>query len=281
MGNHAANLQQLSGDPQPSARVLAITSGKGGVGKTNIVANLALCMAASKKRVLLLDADMSLGNLDLVLNIRSKYNISHVINGYKRIEDIIQSGPRDLRVICGASGLHELADISEYDQHRLVQHLSGLQNDTDVILVDTAAGIANSVVSFCLAADHVLVVTTPEASAMTDAYGMIKVLVRKGNPGPISVVVNMAHSVTEGKRTYQRLADVTGRFLQAKLYYAGTLLKDDRLCRAVRTRTPVVLAYPQSQIASSFSALAARLGGIECDRNNQNTFFRRVIRWLS
>ena len=120
-----------------------------------------------------------------------------------------------------------------------------------------------------------------EASAMTDAYGMIKVLVRKGNPGPISVVVNMAHSVAEGKRTYQRLADVTGRFLQAKLYYAGTLLKDDRLCRAVRARTPVVLAYPQSQIASSFSALAARLGGVACERNNQNTFFRRVIRWLS
>ncbi len=280
MGNHAANLQQVSGDPQPSARVVAITSGKGGVGKTNIAANLALSMAATQ-RILLLDADMSLGNLDLILNIRSKYNISHVLNGYKRIEDIIQAGPRDMRVICGASGLHELADINEYDQQRLIQHLSGLQNDTDVILVDTAAGIANPVVSFCLAADHVLVVTTPEASAMTDAYGMIKVLVRKGNPGPISIVVNMAHSVAEGKRTYQRLADVTGRFLQAKLYYAGTLLKDDRLCRAVRARTPVVLAYPQSQIASSFSALAARLGGIACERNNQNTFFRRVIRWLS
>jgi len=280
MGNHAANLQQVSGEPQPSARVLAITSGKGGVGKTNIAANLALSMAATR-RILLLDADMSLGNLDLILNIRSKYNISHVLNGYKRIEDIIQTGPRDIRVICGASGLHELADINEYDQQRLIQHLSGLQNDTDVILVDTAAGIANPVVSFCLAADHVLVVTTPEASAMTDAYGMIKVLVRKGNPGPISVVVNMAHSVAEGKRTYQRLADVTGRFLQAKLYYAGTLLKDDRLCRAVRARTPVVLAYPQSQIASSFSALAARLGGVACERNNQNTFFRRVIRWLS
>jgi len=281
MGNHAANLQQLSDSHQPSARVLAVTSGKGGVGKTNIVANLALCMAASKKRVLLLDADMSLGNLDLVLNIRSKYNISHVIKGYKRLEDIIQPGPRDLRIICGASGLDELADISDYDQQRLLGYLSGLQDETDVILVDTAAGIASSVVSFCLAADQVLVVTTPEASAMTDAYGMIKVLVRKGNPGPISVVVNMAHSAAEGKRTYQRLADVAGRFLQAKLYYAGTLLKDDGLCRAVRARQPVVLAYPQSQIAASFSALAARLGGIECDRNCQSGFFRRVIRWLT
>jgi flagellar biosynthesis protein FlhG len=281
MGNHAANLQQLSESHQASARVLAVTSGKGGVGKTNIVANLALCMAASKKRVLLLDADMSLGNLDLILNVRSPYNISHVIKGYKQLEDIIQPGPRDLRIICGASGLDELADISEYDQQHLLTHLSRLQKETDIILVDTAAGIAGSVVSFCLAADQVLVVTTPEASAMTDAYGMIKVLVRKGNPGPISVVVNMAHSSAEGKRTYQRLADVAGRFLQIKLYYAGTLLKDDGLCRAVRARQPVVLAYPQSPIAASFSGLAARLGGMECDRNYQSGFFRRVIRWLS
>jgi len=281
MGNHAVNLHQLSGSRRPSCRVLAVTSGKGGVGKTNISTNLALCLAASKKRVLLLDADISLGNLDLVMNVRSKYNISHVLSGYKRLEDIIQAGPQGLRIICGASGLDQLADISEYEQHRLLEHLSGLQNDTDVILVDTAAGIASSVVSFCMAADQVLVVTTPEAAAMTDAYGMIKVLVRKRYSGPISVVVNMAHSIAEGKRTYQRLADVTGRFLQANLYYAGTLLKDERLCRAVRARTPVVLLYPDSQITSSFTALAARLGGLEWDKNGQNRFFRRVIRWLS
>jgi len=281
MGNHAINLRQVSGGRRSSCRVLAVTSGKGGVGKTNISTNLALCMAASKKRVLLLDADISLGNLDLVMNIRSKYNISHVLSGYKRLEEVIQAGPEGLRIICGASGLDQLADISEFEQHRLLEHLAGLQDETDVILVDTAAGIASSVVSFCLAADQVLVVTTPEAAAITDAYGMIKVLVRKGYRGPISVVVNMAQSIAEGKRTYQRLADVAGRFLQANLYYAGTLLKDERLCRAVRARTPVVLAYPKSQITSSFTALAARLGGLEWGKDGQNGFFRRVIRWWS
>lgn len=281
MGNHAVKLRQLSGGRRAAGRVLAVTSGKGGVGKTNVVTNLALCLAAAKKRVLLLDADISLGNLDLVMNVRPRYNISHVLSGYKRLEDIIQSGPNGLRIICGASGLDRLAEISEHEQRRLIQHLSGLQNETDVILVDTAAGIASSVVSFCLAADQVLVVTTPEAPAMTDAYGMIKVLVRKGYTGPISVVVNMAHTVAEGKRTYQRLADVACRFLRADLYYAGTLLKDERLCRAVRSRTPVVLAYPNSQMAASFTALAARLGGLECDRSGQGSFFRRVIGWLS
>lgn len=281
MANHAVNLQQACGGGQPSARVLAVTSGKGGVGKTNVATNLALCMAASEKRILLLDADISLGNLDLLLNVRSKYNISHVINGSKRIEQIVLPGPKGLRVICGASGLDQLADISETEQHRLLEHLSGLQYGSDTIVIDTAAGISNAVVSFCLAADHVLVVTTPEATAMTDAYGMIKVLVRKRYEGPISVVVNMAHSLAEGKRTYQRLADVAARFLQADLYYAGVLLKDERLCAAVRSRQPVVLAYPKSQIALAFNAMATRLGGIDCTRQGSESFFRRVFQWLT
>ncbi len=281
MANQAVNLQQTPVSDRPVARVLAVTSGKGGVGKTNIATNLALCMAASEKRVLLLDADISLGNLDLLLNIRSKYNISHVINGSKRVEDIIQAGPQGLQIICGASGLDQLADISESEQRRLLQHLSGLQHTSDTIVIDTAAGISNSVVSFCLAADHVLVVTTPEVTAMTDAYGMIKVLVRKHFDGPISVVVNMAQSIAEGRQIYQRLADVAARFLKADLYYAGVLLKDERLCAAVRSRQPVVLAYPKSQIACSFNMLAARLGGIDCRRADGGTFFRRVFQWLT
>ncbi len=281
MADHAVNIRQLSNGSGHSGRVLAVTSGKGGVGKTNIAANLALCMAATQKRILLWDADISLGNLDLVMNIQSRYNISHVVSGYKRVEEIIQQGPKGLRVICGASGLDQLADISPHEQHRLLQYLSGLQDQSDLILVDTAAGISNSVVSFCLAADQVLVVTTPEASAMTDAYGMIKVLVRKQYQGPISVVVNMALNTAEGKRTYQRLADVASRFLQAKLYYAGVLLKDDHLCSAVRSRKPVVLAYPRSQISTSFAALAARLTDMNEGQNAHKGFFRRVIKWLN
>jgi flagellar biosynthesis protein FlhG len=149
-----------------------------------------------------------------------------------------------------------------------------------MILIDTAAGISGSVVSFCLAADHVLVVTTPDPTAMTDAYGMIKVLVRKQYAGPISVVVNMARDAAEGKRTYQRLADVSKRFLQTDLYYAGVLLRDDHLWAAVRARKPVVLAYPRAQISVAFAALAARVGGIECGRKATDGFFRKVANWF-
>ncbi len=281
MENQALNLHQLSDNRGRAAPVLAITSGKGGVGKTNIAANVALCLAALNKRVLLLDADLSLGNLDLVMDIRSKYNISHVLSGHKRMEEIIQTGPRGLRVICGASGLDRLADIGEHEQHRLLEHLSRLQHETDAIVIDTAAGISSAVIGFCLAADHVLVVTTPEAAAMADAYGIIKVLVRKRYEGPISLVVNMAHTSAEGKQTYQRMADVARRFLQARIYYAGTLLKDERLCTAVRSRKPVVLAYPKAQISLSLAALAARLGGVRPGDALGDSFFRKVIRWLN
>jgi len=279
MENQALNLQQLPSPCRSSATVLAITSGKGGVGKTNIAANLAICLANQDRRVLLLDADLSLGNLDLVMNLRSKYNISHVISGRKRMEEIIQAGPKGLQVICGASGLDRLADITESEQDRLLEHLSQLQHQSDTILIDTAAGISSSVIGFCLAADHVLVVTTPEAAAMADAYGVIKVLVRKRYARPISLVVNMARNLAEGKQIYQRMAEVARKFLQTNLYYAGTLLKDDRLCMAVRARKPVVLAYPKSQISSSFATLAARVGGARQRDGLEGNFFRRVMRW--
>jgi flagellar biosynthesis protein FlhG len=278
MRDQAVNLH-LSEARSSLAKVFAVTSGKGGVGKTNIAANLAICLAGLHKRVLLLDADISLANVDVVMDIRRKYDISHVISGQKQMRDIIQSGPGGVQVICGASGLDKLADLNEGEQHHLLQHLSRLQQETDTIVVDTAAGISRSVVSFCLAADHVLVVTTPEATAVTDAYGMIKVLARKRYPGPISVVVNMARDMAEGKRTYQRIADVARKFLERDLYFAAVLPKDERLCTAVRSRKPVVLAYPNSQISVSLAKLASRLTDVRHDAAVSGGFFRKVAKW--
>ncbi len=280
MGDHAVNLH-LADARSPQAKVFAVTSGKGGVGKTNIAANLAICMAALDKRVLLLDADFSLANLDVVMDIRHKYDISHVLSGHKQMDDVIQPGPRGVQVICGASGLDKLADLSEGEQRHLLHHLSKLQQETDTIVVDTAAGISRSVVNFCLAADHVLVVTTPEATALTDAYGMIKVLARKRYPGPISIVVNMARDIAEGKRTYQRIADVARKFLERDLYFAAVLPKDERLCTAVRSRKPVVLAYPNAQISSSLAKLAERLSDVRRDVGVSGGFFRKVVKWLN
>jgi len=255
---------------------LAITSGKGGVGKTNIAANLAICLAASRKKVLLIDTDLSLGNLDIVMGVHSKYNISHLLNGQKSIEEIIYTGPEGLGIICGASGLEDLANIDEFRRHRLLGELSRLQSDFDVIVIDTAAGISKLVVGFCLAADHVLVITTPEATAMTDAYAMIKVLAVNGFARRISLIVNMAATIAEGKRTYQQIASVAKQFLNTQVYDAGVLLRDERLSSAIRLRKPVVLTYPKARVTSSLVALSAKLGNGLAAAPNDEGFFKKV-----
>ena len=280
MTNETLYLQQIMESHKRPATVLAITSGKGGVGKTNITANLGICLAASGKKVLLVDADFSLGNLDIVMNVNNRYNISHLIYDGKSIEEIIHTGPEGIEMICGASGLEELADINEFQRARLLKELSKLQNDNDVILIDTAAGISNSVVGFCLSANNVLVVTTPEATAMTDAYAMIKVLVGNSFTGHISLIVNMAQSIAEGKKTYQKIANVAGRFLNTHVYNAGILLKDERLSSSVRLRKPVVLAHPKSQITSSLAALAAKLSNSESSEFDDEGFFKKVVNWF-
>jgi flagellar biosynthesis protein FlhG len=280
MTNETLYLQQIMESHKRPASVLAITSGKGGVGKTNITANLGICMAASGKKVLLVDADFSLGNLDIVMNINNRYNISHLIYDGKSIEEIIHTGPEGIDLICGASGLEELANINEFQRRRLLKEFSKLQNDNDVILIDTAAGISKSVVGFCLSANNVLVVTTPEATAMTDAYAMIKVLVGNRFTGQISLIVNMAQSIAEGKKTYQKIANVAGRFLNAHVYSAGILLKDEQVSCSVRLRKPVVLAHPKSQITSSIAALAAKLSNSETSGIGDEGFFKKVVNWF-
>jgi flagellar biosynthesis protein FlhG len=280
MRNEALYLQQMMESHKQPASVLAVSSGKGGVGKSNIAANLGICLAASGKKVVLVDADFSLGNLDIIMNVDNKYNISHMINEGKSIEEIIHACPEGVSMVCGASGLEELADINEFQRQRLLQELSKLQKDNDVIIIDTAAGISRPVIGFCLFADHALVVTTPEATAMTDAYAMIKVLVGNKFTGPISLIVNMAGSIAEGKKTYQKISNVAGRFLNTHVYNAGVLLKDERLSRSVRYRKPVVLAYPKSQITSSLAALAAKLSNSEPSRLDGEGFFKQVVNWF-
>jgi flagellar biosynthesis protein FlhG len=280
MKNETFDLQQVMESHHRSGKVLAVTSGKGGVGKTNIAANLAICMAAFGKKVLLIDGDISLGNLDVIMNINSKYNISHMLNGAKSTEEIIDFGPAGVEIICGGSGLENLADLNEFQRQLLIRDFTKLQKNFDVIIIDTAAGISKSVVGFCIASDHILVVTTPEAAAMTDAYAMIKVLVGNKFAGGISVVVNMADTTTEGKKTYQQIANVAKRFLNIHVYDAGILLRDERLISAVRQRKPVVLAYPRARITSSLAALAAKLSNISAAVPGNDKFFKKVIDWF-
>ncbi|MHC4552896.1 MAG: MinD/ParA family protein [Planctomycetota bacterium] len=263
-----------------NAMVLAITSGKGGVGKTNISTSLALSMAADNQRVVLLDADLGLGNLDVLMNLNGRYNLSHVVSGRRTLEEIIQIGPGGVEVICGGSGIESLANLNSFQRQRLIDELDQLQVRSDVLIIDTGAGIHSTVIGFCLAADHTLVVTTPEPTAMTDAYAMIKVLASKNYTGRISLLVNMAQTPAEGKKIFRQIADVAGRFLNTPVYEAGVLCRDDALLQAVRKREPVVQAFPKAAVSKSLEAIANRLSQRSTRQTGTNGFFRKVVNWF-
>ena len=272
--------QEYQDSQNSGAVVLAITSGKGGVGKTNIAANLSVCMAAENQRVILMDADLGLGNLDVLINIQSRYNLSHVVSGNRTLEEITQVGPNGVEVLCGGSGIETLANLGQFQRQRLLEEMQGLENRSDVILIDTGAGIHSTVISFCLAADHTLVVTTPEPTAITDAYAMIKVLAAKNYTGRISLLVNMAQSLMEGKKVYRQIADVASRFLNVGVYEAGVLCRDENLVQAVRRRELVVQAFPKANISRAFRAISNRLTKRVNIRASGEGFFRKVANWF-
>ena len=271
------HLQQMMSSHKDRATVIAVTSGKGGVGKTNISANLAVCFAASDKKVVLIDADLGMGNLDIIMNINSKKTLQHVLEGNKQLKDVIQHSPTGVDLICGGSGYDGLANINKFQQERLLSDLKQLQNEVDIILIDTAAGINHSVTDFCCSADQVLVVTTPEPTAMTDAYGMIKVLTKKNYPGRISLLVNMAASISEGKQVYRQIANVSSRFLKRDVYEGGIIRKSEKLVQAVRQRKPVVLAYPKSIVTNSLVTVAARMQRNTTQMNTNTGLFKKVM----
>jgi len=273
-------LPECRNNENSGAVVLAVTSGKGGVGKTNIAANLSVCMAANNQRVILMDADLGLGNLDVLMNIQARYNLSHVVSGSRTLEEITQIGPNGVEVICGGSGIESLANLSSFQRQRLLEEMQGLQDRSDLIVIDTGAGIHLSVIGFCLAADHTLVVTTPEPTAITDAYAMIKVLASKHYTGRISLLVNMAPSLAEGKRVYRQIADVASRFLNVAVYEAGVLCRDDNLIQAVCRREPVVQAFPKAGISSAFATISNRLTKGTNIRTGGEGFFRKVVNWF-
>jgi len=281
MTDQAQKLRLMVRNSRRSARVLAVTSGKGGVGKSNVAANLAICLSAVGKKIVLIDADLGLANLDVLLPISARSNLAHVISGKKRIQDVIQTGPAQIQVICGASGSSKMADLHEFQRQRLIQEMAYLEQLADVIIVDTGAGISPNVLSFCNAADHNLVVTTTEPTSITDAYAMIKTLHRARTDAKISLLINMADNREQAKKLFQRIAAVTRKFLAAPLYDAGYVLRDMHLVQAVHQRRPVVLAYPRCQATACFVALAQKLARAPKDLDQNSGFFRKVINWFS
>jgi flagellar biosynthesis protein FlhG len=242
-------------------RVIAVASGKGGVGKTNLVANLAVELARSGKRVCVLDADLGLANVDVVLGLTPRESMLQVLRGERRLADVIVDGPAGVRIIPAASGVEELTALSATDRLRLLDEVDALSGSLDVLLVDTAAGISSNVLYFTAAAAEVLVVVTAEPTALTDAYALIKVLAARYGRTEFLVAVNMASSAADAEAAFRRLARVSERFLRVRLEYQGYVPFDDAVPRAVRHQQPVVELTPGTPASVGIGHLARRLVG--------------------
>lgn len=244
-------------------RVIAITSGKGGVGKTNFTINLAISLSNLGYKIIVFDADIGLGNIDIVLGVVPRNNISSVINGTKDILDIMTDGPNGIKIIPGGSGVKDLNDLSEEKIDNMIRAFSKLENYADFILIDTGAGLSNTVLSFVRAAEEVILVTTPEPTSLTDAYAMIKTLTVYEQCDNLKVIVNRAENSVEADEIFEKLSRATNRFLKIKLENLGYILHSKLVVESIKSQTPLLLMYPNSPVASKINEIAFKLIGRE------------------
>ena len=262
-----------------NCRVIAITSGKGGVGKTNVAVNLSLALCEAGARVLLLDADLGLANVDVLLGLNPQYTLQHLVYNKADIEQVMIQGPLGLNVLPGGSGISELANLNTLEIVRLLSTLRALERQHDVLVIDTAAGISNTVLRFLLVADDVVLVSTPEPPALLDAYGVLKALHVKAVHGNMYLLMNMARKPTDGSEAYQILSSLASRYLELRLHYLGSLPLDPAVIQAVKLQRPFYTTAPQAPVAGALRELAAQfLAGIaRTPERQQDSFFSRLM----
>src|SRR3982751_1012820 len=278
--DQAQQLRTMMGQ-RAGANVIAVTSGKGGVGKSNVAVNLAIKFAQAGKHVVLLDADLGLANADVLCNIDLPCNLSHVIARKKELRDVMVRAPGGFHLIGGASGLARMADLTDFDRQRLVDALGELEQQCDIILIDTGAGISPNVLSFTRAADHVLVVTTPEPTAITDAYAVVKVLSKDGGEHRVSLLVNQVRTESEAKVVHTRIAKVAKQFLGVSVLDAGYVLAGEAVSSAVRKRVPFALGTPRCPASQCVAQLAMRLEQGVAGTADTGGLFNRMGKWFN
>ncbi|MCZ6679165.1 MAG: MinD/ParA family protein [Candidatus Poribacteria bacterium] len=263
--------------PTPRLHTIAVTGGKGGVGKTNIAVNLALTIAQLGGKVGILDADLGLANVDMLFRLNPRYTLKHVLTGEKTIEEILLEGPLGVSVIPASSGIQALANLPESNRRQLIAKLSHLAHILDILIIDTPAGIGDNVMSFVLAANEVVVVTTPDPLAYTDAYALIKLISQK-EKRRINLVVNMVRSVAEAREVAEILEMVTKKFKLniSELSFASYLPYDAKFRHALRKQVPFILEYPESRSAKCLLILAKKLLSVMTRNSHRNDFFANV-----
>ena len=265
---------------RPNARVIAVTSGKGGVGKTNIVANLGYAFSRLGQKVLILDADLGLGNLDVLLGIAPKYNLSHVITGEKSISEIIVEGPGHMLILPASSGIQELTQLTQSQKIQILKELDKMIDSVDIFLIDTAAGISSNVMDFNVTAHEIIVVVSPEPTSITDAYALMKVLSLKYAEKCCKVIVNQAGTSQQGREVFRQLNLVAERFLDMTIDYLGSVLFDANITKGVKNQKLVSDLYPDARASKCFSDLARKILHSPATRiptGNSNFFWHHLI----
>lgn len=254
------NKKNFHNPPGGQPRVISVTSGKGGVGKTNIITNLGYCLASLGKEVMILDADLNLANVDVLLGLYPKYNLHHVFLGQKKLNEILLTGPGGIRILPASSGIMEMGNLNEEQKMFFLSEITELGDHLDFLLIDTAAGLNSNVIYFTLAARERIIILTPEPTSLTDAYAMIKVLSSKHDIKGFRILVNSVNSKKEALTVYQQLTKVSDRFLGTiSLDYLGYLPRDSHLSRAVRAQQLVTATKPDAPVSRMYSELAMKI----------------------
>ncbi len=282
MNNTLSDPTRLHNTHGDCPMVLSFSSGKGGVGKTNMVTNTAIAMSRLGKKVMILDADLGLANIDVLLGLAPQYNIKHVLAGERSLGEVLVEGPEGLLILPAGSGVPELVNLSEAEKLLLLNEMEELNEKIDVMLIDTAAGISDNVLYFNMAAQKRIVVVTPEPTSVTDAYALIKVMANKHHVKDFSILVNWTKSRQEALKVFKQLSTVADRFLGLiALDYVGFIPKDDFIPKAVLRQRAVLDMYPESEASKSFMELAHTLlkeyGNSQTD-GNIKFFWRHLLR---
>ncbi len=261
--DQASGLRQMAQKSKISQndhiQVVAVTGGKGGVGKTNVSLNTAIAMGQLGKRVLVLDADLGLANCDVMLGLRVVKNLSHVLSGECTLEEVIVEGPAGISIVPATSGSQSMVELSPSEHAGLIRAFSELHVKYDVLIVDTAAGISDMVLSFASASQEILMVVCDEPSSITDAYALMKILSRDHDVYKFKIIANMVRSLKEGQELFAKLSKVTDRFLDVALELVATIPFDENVRRSVRKQKAIVEAFPKSPAAIAYKALATRI----------------------
>ncbi len=263
-----------------ATRVIAVSSGKGGVGKTNSVVNLAVAFSKMGRKVLLLDADLGLGNLDVLLGLTPKYNIGHLLRGEKTLAEVLVRGPENILILPASSGVYELTDLGVEDRLSLQSSLENMDIDIDIMIIDTGAGISSNVLFFNTAAQEIIVVVTPEPTSITDAYALMKVLYQRHGERRFKLLVNTVKSKGEALGVYKKISLAAERFLGISVDFLGFVLHDTNVPRAVVRQKAVLDLYPDSKASRCYYDIAETIDSLPADdtlKGGMQFFWRQVL----